>query len=79
MRNIIFDYVLLFRGLLYGEWLLIVILNPAYKTVNVVECQVDKGLLGKSFKKDAKQVTEHLTGLSTEEVDALDKLLQENG
>ena len=54
-------------------------LNYPYKTIDVVECQVEKGVLGKVFKKDAKQITEYLTKLSTEEVEALEKLLQEKG
>lgn len=47
--------------------------------VNVVEGKVNKGLIGKVFKKDAKAVTDYLMRLETDEVDALDKALQANG
>ena len=40
---------------------------------------MNKGLLGKVFKKDAKAVTDYLMRLESEEVDALDKVIQEKG
>ncbi|WAQ93989.1 SYG-like protein, partial [Mya arenaria] len=40
---------------------------------------VNKGVIGKVFKKDAKVVTDYLTTLESEGADALDRSLQENG
>lgn len=47
--------------------------------VNVVECKVNKGLIGKVFKKDAKAVTDYLMRLESDEIDALDKAFQAAG
>ena len=58
---------------------LIIFFNISYKTLDVVECHVEKGLLGKAFKKDAKEITNYLTQLSTDQVEALEKILQEKG
>ncbi|XP_052783336.1 glycine--tRNA ligase-like [Mya arenaria] len=49
------------------------------KMIQVVECKVNKGVIGKVFKKDAKVVTDYLTTLESEGADALDRSLQENG
>lgn len=50
-------------------------LLPEPKTVNIVEAQPNKGLLGKTFKKDAKIIIDALGKLSLEEVEDLDKKL----
>lgn len=39
----------------------------------------NKGVLGKEFKKDAKGIIEYLEKLSLEDVDTLEKELQDNG
>lgn len=54
-------------------------LNLVNKMVTVVECKVNKGVIGKEFKKDAKTVTDYLMGLESDEVDALDKAIQASG
>ncbi|XP_052247605.1 glycine--tRNA ligase-like isoform X7 [Dreissena polymorpha] len=49
------------------------------KNINVVECKVNKGVIGKVFKTEAKLISEHLSGLASEEVDVIDKTLQGKG
>ncbi|XP_028391212.1 glycine--tRNA ligase-like [Dendronephthya gigantea] len=48
-------------------------------TVKVVEPVLNKAPIGKSFKKDAKQVTEHLTNLAESDLDKLESSLDQNG
>ena len=45
-------------------------------TVKVVEAVLNKAPIGKLFKKDAKQVTEHLTNLTECELEELEKIPQ---
>lgn len=52
---------------------------PEPMTVKVVEAVVNKGPIGKLFKKDAKQVTEHLKNLGENELDVLEKSLNDKG
>ncbi|KAL3832079.1 hypothetical protein ACJMK2_023757 [Sinanodonta woodiana] len=52
---------------------------PEPKVMDVVECLAQKGLIGKVFKKDAKVVSDYLSNLTPEEVDKLEKTLQEKG
>ena len=47
--------------------------------MKVVEAVLNKAPIGKSFKKDAKQVTEHLTNMSEQQLNELEKSLQEKG
>ncbi|XP_063901942.1 glycine--tRNA ligase isoform X1 [Zophobas morio] len=49
------------------------------KTVDVIEAVPNKGVLGKTFKNDAKIITEALTKLSPNEVETLEKDLENNG
>ena len=39
----------------------------------------DKGLIGKQFRKDAKAITEYLTGLSGDAVKQVEQELAEKG
>jgi len=48
-------------------------------SVDVVEVVLEKPVVGKAFKKESKIVTEYIAALSTEEVDVLEKNLNENG
>ncbi|XP_067650502.1 glycine--tRNA ligase-like isoform X1 [Haliotis asinina] len=52
---------------------------PEPISISVYECVPEKGGLGKAFKKDAKAVTAHLTGLSGDELSTLEKTLQDKG
>jgi aspartate/tyrosine/aromatic aminotransferase len=47
--------------------------------VKVVEPVLNKASIGKSFKKDAKQVTERLTNLAESDIDELENSLKEKG
>jgi len=47
--------------------------------VNIVEGKVNKGVIGKVFKKEAKLITEYLASMPSECLDELDKKLQDNG
>ncbi|XP_069119560.1 glycine--tRNA ligase-like [Argopecten irradians] len=49
------------------------------KTIDVTECIPNMKLMGKAFKRDAKDVSSHLTSLSTDDIDSLEKNLKENG
>ncbi|CAG9858491.1 unnamed protein product [Phyllotreta striolata] len=49
------------------------------KVLDVVEAQPNKGLLGKTFKKDAKAITESLAKLKIDEVEELEKKLESQG
>jgi hypothetical protein len=40
---------------------------------------VNKGVMGKVFKKDAKVVTDFITRMEDNELDAMDKILKEKG
>ncbi|KAJ9600090.1 hypothetical protein L9F63_009601 [Diploptera punctata] len=51
--------------------------NP--KVVDVTECQPNKGLIGKAFKKDAKIVMDQLAALDKEAVEELEKRLATDG
>ena len=44
-----------------------------------MECQPNKGALGKAFKANAKAVSEHLSRLEAEAVEKLEKELNDNG
>ncbi|XP_017784623.1 PREDICTED: glycine--tRNA ligase isoform X2 [Nicrophorus vespilloides] len=52
---------------------------PEPKVIDVVEAIPNKGLLGKTFKKDAKIITDALNLLSESAVDDFDKQLQGKG
>ncbi|CAB3990229.1 glycine--tRNA ligase-like, partial [Paramuricea clavata] len=52
---------------------------PEPTTVKVVEPVLNKAPIGKSFKKDAKQVTERLTNLAESDIDELENSLKEKG
>ncbi|XP_053373501.1 glycine--tRNA ligase-like isoform X1 [Mercenaria mercenaria] len=49
------------------------------KTIDVVECKVNKGVIGKVFKKNAKVVTDFIARMDESELDAMDKILKEKG
>jgi glycyl-tRNA synthetase len=49
------------------------------KIVDVVEAAPNKGVLGKTFKKDAKIITETLSQLKHSDVELLEKNLENNG
>ncbi|XP_056644958.1 glycine--tRNA ligase [Diorhabda sublineata] len=49
------------------------------KMVDVIEAQANKGLLGKTFKKDAKIITDALAALKIDEVEILEKQLANQG
>ncbi|XP_014272814.1 glycine--tRNA ligase [Halyomorpha halys] len=49
------------------------------KQVLVTRAVANKGVLGKEFKKDAKGIIDYLEKLTLEDVDSLEKELQENG
>ncbi|KAK3779526.1 hypothetical protein RRG08_045272 [Elysia crispata] len=48
-------------------------------TIDVTECVAQKGPLGKTFKQNAKPITEHLAGLSAEEINAFEQNLNDKG
>ncbi|ESO96348.1 hypothetical protein LOTGIDRAFT_202150 [Lottia gigantea] len=50
----------------------------SYRTVDVIECQPQMGVLGKSFKKDAKLVGDYLSRLNSEKVEDLEQKLTNN-
>uniref|UniRef100_A0A224XJA3 Glycine--tRNA ligase n=1 Tax=Panstrongylus lignarius TaxID=156445 RepID=A0A224XJA3_9HEMI len=50
---------------------------PAPKTVEISEAQVNKGLVGKMFKKDAKLITETLSKLSLDEINEMEARLND--
>ncbi|XP_055844517.1 glycine--tRNA ligase [Episyrphus balteatus] len=52
---------------------------PEPKEVQVTEIAINKQTFGKAFKKDAKPLTEALTNYSTEEVENVEKSLNETG
>lgn len=49
------------------------------KVVDVVEAAPNKGPLGKTFKKDAKAITDALAKLQINDVENLEKSLETNG
>ena len=49
------------------------------KVVDVVEPVIEKGLLGKTFKKDAKAVQEAIASLSNDDLISMDESLSTNG
>lgn len=52
---------------------------PEPKTVNVSEVVSNKQTLGKTFKKDAKTITDALAKLSISDVESVEKVLAEGG
>ncbi|XP_064647807.1 glycine--tRNA ligase-like [Lineus longissimus] len=52
---------------------------PQPKVVDVVECQVQKSVIGKVFKREAKLVTEYLTRLEENQISELENVLKEKG
>lgn len=52
---------------------------PEPKVVDVVEVVPNKGALGKSFKKDAKAITDKLASLGKTEAEDLEKRLESDG
>ena len=52
---------------------------PTPRQMDVVEVVPDKGLIGKQFRKDAKAITEYLTGLSGDAVKQVEQELAEKG
>jgi glycyl-tRNA synthetase len=52
---------------------------PAPKTIFVKECVLQKGVIGRQFKGEAKQITDRLSALEEAEIDALDADLAANG
>lgn len=48
------------------------------KIVDCIEAVSNKGLLGKTFKKEAKQISEALASLTVTQIDDLEKELQAN-
>ena len=52
---------------------------PEPRTEDVVELVLNKGPIGKSFKQDAKAVTEHLGALGAAEIEHLESTLNEKG
>lgn len=51
---------------------------PAPKSVDVTEAIPNKQILGKAFKKDAKAITDLLAKMSLNEIEIMDKNLNEN-
>lgn len=49
------------------------------KTIQVTEAVPNKAVLGKVFKKDAKIVTDKLAALSLNDLESLEKSLNETG
>lgn len=49
------------------------------KIVDVVEALPNKGILGKTFKKDAKCISESLAALNINEIEELEKKLESDG
>ncbi|XP_072396702.1 glycine--tRNA ligase [Diabrotica undecimpunctata] len=52
---------------------------PEPKIVDVIEAQSNKGLLGKTFKKDAKTITDALAALKIGDVETLESKLESTG
>lgn len=52
---------------------------PEPKTIEVVESKVNKGVIGKVFKGDAKVVTDYLAAMDQNELDQMDKVIKEKG
>jgi glycyl-tRNA synthetase len=48
---------------------------PEPRIIDVTEIQTDKGIIGKNFKANAKQILQHFEGLSEEEVTGVEKLI----
>lgn len=46
------------------------------KTIDVIEAVPNMGVMGKTFKKDAKAVTTYLSELEPSQVEELEKALQ---
>jgi glycyl-tRNA synthetase len=46
---------------------------------SVTEPQVNKGAIGKAFKKDAKAIIDHLTVLDEAVLTEMEKSLEDNG
>ncbi|XP_052826299.1 glycine--tRNA ligase isoform X1 [Octopus bimaculoides] len=49
------------------------------KTIDVVECQPQKGVIGKVFRQNAKSICDHLTSMTSKDLLALDAGLKEKG
>lgn len=54
-------------------------MSRAQVSVDVVEVNLEKSKVGKAFKKEAKAVTDFVAGLSTEEINSLEKSINESG
>lgn len=54
-------------------------LTVAYKTVNVVQFEPNKGAVGKAYKKDAKLVMEYLGACDECYITEMEQLLNEKG
>lgn len=52
---------------------------PQPKTVDVCEAVPNRGLIGKTFRKEAKVILEKLESLEEKELDALEKDLKDKG
>jgi len=52
---------------------------PEPRTEDVVELVLNKGPIGKSFKQDAKNVTEYLGALAADQIEKLEKSMEEKG
>jgi len=48
-------------------------------SIDVTDVVLDKAIIGKALKKDSKAVCEHLTNLQNEEVEVMEKSLNDNG
>lgn len=63
----------------WGSSVLLASLTTAYKTVNVVQFEPNKGAIGKAYKKDAKLVMEYLAMCDECYITEMEKLLNEKG
>ena len=47
--------------------------------MDVVEVALDKASIGKAFKKNAKTVTDYVSKMKDDEIELLEKALQDDG
>jgi glycyl-tRNA synthetase len=52
---------------------------PSPKNISVVEAVLNRSAVGKSFKKDAKAITEYFTNLEQSELEEIDSKLKADG
>lgn len=77
----IFPYILMNTDSIFNSGVRMCVERPLKEAVMVdsLAAQPDKGIIGKTFKKDAKTVQEALAALTIEQAEQMDKALSEQG